>query len=597
MQSLWLLFVVDSSWRLLSLLPAKVSLGGVNQVVYRNERKILQLLLLYKDLSPLDRDSHSAERNRLTYSLCGCFRCGGYSSIGFVLCCYSVRWDHRTQWKERRESPGSGLLGGGVTASPMLTQCNGHKRCLFFLFVRFQTNYIFPLQIRIYTYLEVDVRSQNFLFFGNRFPTANRRHNYYCVVSPHPLVCFSPPLTVVVVVVVVVAGVFRSSSFFGLVCFLVLFFVRVCYGFGYSAANKKKCAVKEERGSSSPLFVLFLCLLDDFPLALDKVPSDKELEKQKEVGSVHEKGRHVVVVSDPAVGASDKEKAEDGQDDPHHHLGYLQRRHQDGPGRTDLDRHEEIVKVHDGMNPVVHHTEIQPTGRLGHVRMPTIQQNRNVMVPMQKDQLFLVNHNKERIHQFAGFQKNQYMRVRVTSCIGLARVLCEINTQSLSLTHTKTHTHTTTTITTRNSRELGKDKELDPESGGSGSVKEFGVTAEVLFHRVVVHVVEELGQGPGEPHGRKEAEAEVPERHEPTPIPRCLRLEVRATKHNQDPVEQTGHDGECRMSHHPISVRHRIEPSLLKQSVHRPKRRIQTGKLVIRNPSHVCKDTFLVERN
>ena len=166
MQSLLLLFVVGSSWRLLSLLPAKVSLGGVNQVVYRNERKILQLLLLYKDLSPLDRDSHSAERNRLTYSLCGCFRCGGYSSIGFVLCCYSVRWDHRTQWKERRESPGSGLLlGGGVTASPMLTQCNGHKRCLFFLFVRFQTNYIFPLQIRIYTYLEVDVRSQNFLFW------------------------------------------------------------------------------------------------------------------------------------------------------------------------------------------------------------------------------------------------------------------------------------------------------------------------------------------------------------------------------------------------------------------------------------------------
>jgi len=68
--------------------------------------------------------------------------------------------------------------------------------------------------------------------------------------------------------------------------------------------------------------------------------------------------------------------------------------------------HEKVIKVHHaGMNRIVHRDEKDTGGRHGHVGMPAVEQDRNVMIPMQENEGLVVNDNKEGIKEFADIKE------------------------------------------------------------------------------------------------------------------------------------------------------------------------------------------------
>jgi hypothetical protein len=140
------------------------------------------------------------------------------------------------------------------------------------------------------------------------------------------------------------------------------------------------------------------------------IPGKEELQEQYQVTPVHDKRRRVVVGGNAAGGLGLVQvKTEHGQRDADDHLGYLQDRDEDWfePAGTALDGHQAVVPVHDSVDKVVHHHKENTTAAFGHVRVPTIQQDRHVMVPMQKDERLFVYHNKEGIEQFGEFGQDK----------------------------------------------------------------------------------------------------------------------------------------------------------------------------------------------
>lgn len=99
-----------------------------------------------------------------------------------------------------------------------------------------------------------------------------------------------------------------------------------------------------------------------------------------------------------------EDNVENGHRYAHDHLGDLGDSdvHAVEPLRLDLDCHKEVVKIHDGVDAVVHRDKHDPNRVLGHVRMPAIQQDRNVVVPVQKDEGFLVNDDEKSVKELAG---------------------------------------------------------------------------------------------------------------------------------------------------------------------------------------------------
>lgn len=61
------------------------------------------------------------------------------------------------------------------------------------------------------------------------------------------------------------------------------------------------------------------------------------------------------------------------------------------------------------MNSIIHDDKKEARWRHGHVRMPAVQQNGDVVVPVQEDEWLFVNDDEERINQFPA---NKNIRVR-----------------------------------------------------------------------------------------------------------------------------------------------------------------------------------------
>jgi hypothetical protein len=59
------------------------------------------------------------------------------------------------------------------------------------------------------------------------------------------------------------------------------------------------------------------------------------------------------------------------------------------------------------MDTIIHDPKNESRGRIGHVRMPTIQEDRDVMIPMQENERFLVNDDEKRIEQFWKFGQDK----------------------------------------------------------------------------------------------------------------------------------------------------------------------------------------------
>ena len=79
------------------------------------------------------------------------------------------------------------------------------------------------------------------------------------------------------------------------------------------------------------------------------------------------------------------------------------------PRRFHLECHEAIIAVHDGMHGVVHGHKVERLGCLRRKRVPAIQQDSDVVVPVEKQQRAFAGHDKGRVNEFGNLRKHEQL--------------------------------------------------------------------------------------------------------------------------------------------------------------------------------------------
>ena len=144
--------------------------------------------------------------------------------------------------------------------------------------------------------------------------------------------------------------------------------------------------------------------LDCLLLLWLKVTANKELQEQKEVASIHDECCRVVFTLNQAsrvrfVIIESSQRTSDADD----HLRDLENGndHWIEPLGAELHGHQKVVSIHGSVHTVVHDHE-EDSGRRGcHVGMPAVKKDRDVMVPVQKDERLFVNDNKECVNELS----------------------------------------------------------------------------------------------------------------------------------------------------------------------------------------------------
>ncbi len=134
------------------------------------------------------------------------------------------------------------------------------------------------------------------------------------------------------------------------------------------------------------------------------------------------------------------------------------------------------------MHRVIHHDEKQPTGGCGHVGMPAIQEDSNMVVPMKENKGLFMNNNEECIEQFGKFAQNE---------------------------------------------------QLDPKTGRPTPVQCRGVIAQIITKRIIGEIVIKLRGGAESPDPREEGEAKVPKGEDFAPRPGRIVFHVSATSDDE----------------------------------------------------------------
>ena len=137
---------------------------------------------------------------------------------------------------------------------------------------------------------------------------------------------------------------------------------------------------------------------------LDHETAHKELAKEVQVASVHEESRNNHSVINSAVGILlVKLVGENGDHAASNHLCYLHKGDPHGvePLGLHFHGHKKVVSVHDGVDREVHRGHVDANGRRVGVTVPSVQKDRDVMVPVQKQDFLLVNDEEKGIDQFA----------------------------------------------------------------------------------------------------------------------------------------------------------------------------------------------------
>jgi len=158
------------------------------------------------------------------------------------------------------------------------------------------------------------------------------------------------------------------------------------------------------------LFLFLLHLLLGLG-GLEGITLEVELHKQDGVASVHKHRGPVRFWTGETLISLRVHDTEGGKgyEDTDPHLRNLQKGNdlRIEPLRFGFDRHQVVVKVHDGMDTVVHLAEEERCRRLRYEGIPRAKGCGNVMVPMQKDEFLLVNDNKVRIDVLRDFAQRK----------------------------------------------------------------------------------------------------------------------------------------------------------------------------------------------
>lgn len=145
---------------------------------------------------------------------------------------------------------------------------------------------------------------------------------------------------------------------------------------------------------------------------LDHETSDKELAKEVQVAAVHEKSRNDGTVVDRTFLFRLVELVgQNGHGTASNHLCYLHKGDPHGiePLGLHFHGHQKVVAVHDGVDGVVHGGHVDANGRGVGVSVPRVEEDGDVMVPVQKQNVLLVNHQEKRIDQFTANNNNKNM--------------------------------------------------------------------------------------------------------------------------------------------------------------------------------------------
>mmetsp|Transcript_15757 Transcript_15757/g.34031 ORF Transcript_15757/g.34031 Transcript_15757/m.34031 type:complete len:326 (-) Transcript_15757:102-1079(-) len=263
----------------------------------------------------------------------------------------------------------------------------------------------------------------------------------------------------------------------------------------------------KQDGCFIPSLTLHNLLLLRIPLDLNLIiPRHKELCKQVKVAPVHDKGRNIVLLPDMTCLSQNRitviVKRHNGNSHPNKHLRKLHERHEHGvePFGTEFDRHEEVVPIHDRVDTVVHDDEEETTGRSGHIGMPAVKKDGDMMIPMEEDERLLVNDNEESVKQLG---------------------------------------------------KLAQNEQLHPKSRRSTPIQRRRIIAQIIPQRIRRQVVIQLRSRPDRANPREERQAQIPNGQNPPPAPCRPVLHVGASQDDEHDVGDAGDDGDHGTILHP----------------------------------------------
>ncbi|KAJ8281414.1 hypothetical protein GJAV_G00067400 [Gymnothorax javanicus] len=122
------------------------------------------------------------------------------------------------------------------------------------------------------------------------------------------------------------------------------------------------------------------------------------MTEEDEVAEVHERGPdHVLHVRGALPALLHPGEHQPVHHAPHGHLRDLRRRHEHGELARDAEprRPERVVRVHDRVHQVVHGHEPPSAGHHVLVGVPGVEQHRDVVVPVQEDQLLFAKDDEQ----------------------------------------------------------------------------------------------------------------------------------------------------------------------------------------------------------
>ena len=128
----------------------------------------------------------------------------------------------------------------------------------------------------------------------------------------------------------------------------------------------------------------------------------KELQKEEKVAHVHDQNTKIVFDRRPAPVVASRIEGRHTDDTSHDHLRNLCHGNPLGvePFGLAFDGHQKVVKIHDGVHTVID-GGVNESGRtVCDKGVPSGQENRDVMVPVQQNELSLVRDDKKCINEF-----------------------------------------------------------------------------------------------------------------------------------------------------------------------------------------------------
>lgn len=121
--------------------------------------------------------------------------------------------------------------------------------------------------------------------------------------------------------------------------------------------------------------------------------------EEQQVAEVHQRGADDILHGGEAVLLIIPEVEEPHNAYPHDHLCDLHERDQHGKGsrHTHAGCFSRVVAVHECMDGVVHGHEPAAAGHTVFIRVPGVEQDSDVMIPVQEDQTLLTQDDEHRV--------------------------------------------------------------------------------------------------------------------------------------------------------------------------------------------------------